>query len=451
MKGEQLKSILLILLVISSLLLTLAIWNHQPDFEMSGDEENLVDPHIEEGHRLTRNEVLKPIYIIYHNQNNEKPVSLSDKTEEQDVFTSILDYSLYNFSAFNLNEEWLEDEVEDRAEVVFSTELPSETIYDLFSVDQDISIPELMFNRIEIIFDQKGDYHLIFRNDHESQVIGASLQDYPREVERLKGFFDSEDFISYEVYESSRGTDMYLPNEIDPNILLFSYTDIPVDPFKNFLFSTPSIVRSARTFDGNTVFIDGTRELTLESDQISFTNQTNEHQVSDQELSYYELFDQVHNFINTHNGFTFEQPFHYFLSHLENTTRINKVEFTLSYQGIPIFSDQNISNISVAWHNQEVYQYNHPLVTLVEQRGVNSESANLPDADTVIEILNSENYQRSAIYDVMVGYRIREQISGQGQVYELIPTWYVKGINGWNPLTIPPEETGGDNSALGTN
>lgn len=449
MKGEQLKSVLLVLLVISSLLLTLAIWNYQPDFEMTRDEENLVDPHIEEGHQLTRTEVLKPINIIFHNQDAEKPVGLSDKTEEQEAFRSILDYSLYNFTAFNLNEESLDEELADRTEIVFSTELPSETIYDLFSVDQETSIPEGMFNRIEIIFDYEGDNHLIFRNDQDNSVIGASLQNYPGEVERLKGFLDNGDFISYEVYENSRGTNMYLPNEIDPNVLLFSYTDIPVDPFKNFLFPTPSIVRSARTFDGNTIFIDGTRELTLESDRISFTNQTNEYRVSDQELTYHELFDQVQNFVNTHNGFTFEEPFSYFLSHLEKTAQTNKVEFTMSYQGIPIFSDQNVANISVAWHNQEVYQYSHPLVTLVEQ--VARESASLPDTDTVIEILNSENYQGSAIYDVIVGYRIREQISGQGQVYELIPTWYVKGINGWNPLVIPAEKIGGDNSALGTN
>ncbi|MBU5594527.1 hypothetical protein KQI76_05060 [Amphibacillus sp. MSJ-3] len=449
MKGENLKTILLVLLVFSSLLLTMAIWNHQPNFEMTRDEEDLVDPQIEAGQKLARLDVLKPLYIIQHDNSVEKPIGLSDKSSEQELFNSIVDYSLYNFSTFNLDEEWWNG-IDDWVEIVFSTELPSETIYDLFSIDQGVSIPSGMYNRIVIILDHEGEYQLLFQNDPESKVIGASVQNYGRVAEQLDGYFEQGKTITYEVYESSRGTDIYLPNEINPNVLLFSYTDIPIDPFQNFLFSTPSIVRSARTTDGNTIFIDGTRELTLESDRISFTNQTNEQKVSDYELTYYELFDQVQNFINTHNGFTFEQPFSYFLSHLEITPQTNKVEFTLSYNGVAIFSDQAISQISVAWHNQEVYQYNHPLITLVEQRGIAREAASLPDAETVIEILNSESYHKSAIYDVILGYRVREQVGGQGQVYELIPTWYVKGINGWNPLIIPSETTGGDNSALGT-
>src|SRR5699024_7880286 len=116
------------------------------------------------------------------------------------------------------------------------------------------------------------------------------------------------------------------------------------------------------------------------------TNQTNQQRISDEDLTSYELFDQVHDFINRHNGYTFEPPFSYFVSRLEMTPQTNQVEFSLSYNGMPVFSDSQLATISVAWHNQIVYQYRHPLITLIEQRGIGREMTNLISASEVIQI-----------------------------------------------------------------
>lgn len=449
MKGEQLKSILLTLLVISSLLLTLANWNYQPNFEMTGNEGDLVDAQIELGRRLPKVELIKPIHLILHQKNQGESIGLADKEFEDEVFQGILDYSLYNFSSTHLSENWWKTR-DSRVEVVFPTLLPTETIRDLFNVDQKTTIPSGMYNRIDVIIGDDS-HHIIFRNDQEERVIMASIQNYSRLVNRLESQFTRSEHISYATIKNSRGEDIYIPTEINKDVLLFSYTDIPFYPFNNFLFPTPSVVRSARSIDGNTIFIDGTRELILESDRVAFTNQTNEDKVIDEEITNYELFDQVQTFLNTHNGFTFEEPFGYFLSNLEQTPQSNEVVFSLSHGGYPIFVDRNIANITILWHNNEVYKYSHPLVTLVEELGISRQSTNVPTPDQVLSTLNSEYYRRTSIYDVVIGYRVREQIGGQGQVYELIPTWYVKSVNGWNPLVVSSEGSGGDISAMGPN
>ncbi|WP_017471556.1 YycH family regulatory protein [Amphibacillus jilinensis] len=451
MNLEYLKSILLVSLIASSLLLTLALWNHQPDFEVTRDEDDLIDAQIEDGERLSRRDVLQPTRIILHDDRSLDPIGFKDQEVEQAVYANILDYGLYNFSAFPVDEEWLDNQ-ENRIEIIFPTEMQGDMIYDLFSLDQDTRIPEGRFNRIEIILDQDdASYQIIFRNDENQEVIGASLQNYSSEVDNLESFFDTEDFIAFTTYEGSRGTPIYLPDTIDRDVLLFSFAELDYEPFVNFLFSKPSIVRRGMTIEGHTSLIDGTRELMVESDRIFFTNPTNEEKHSTDELTEYELFDQVQTFINTHNGFTFEEPFHYFLSNITKNTETSLVEYSLSYKGVPIFYDEQVAKISVAWHNQEAYQYSHPLVTLAERRGVARESRRLPDTEAVVEILDSDYYRGSSVYDVTLGYRVNEQRNGQGQVYELVPTWYVKGVNGWQPLHIPAEMTGGDDSAVGTN
>ncbi|SDC41946.1 Two-component signal transduction system YycFG, regulatory protein YycH [Pelagirhabdus alkalitolerans] len=449
MQTEHLKSVLLIALIVSSLLLTLALWNHQPDFEVVQTEDDLVDAQLEDGHRLTKRDVLSPTEFVFHTDQSLAPLALLNQEREQALFEQVQEISLYNFSVFNLNEEWWEDH-DNRLEIMFPTTYSSAVIYDVFGIDADEQIPTASFNRIEIVLDHDG-FQVVFRNDEDERVIGASMQNYSDEVEELEAFMSEEEVVSLDTIESSRGQTIYLPNEFDRDVLLFSYTEIPSEPFQSVLFTNPSVVRSGYTTEGYTNLVDGTRELIIQPEQISFTNLTNEQQSEEHELTHYELLDQVQNFINTHNGFAFEEPFHYFVSEVENNPNSSVVEYSMSYEGIPIFYNQEIASMSVAWHNQEVYQYERPLISLVDYRGVGRKASEVPSSEDVIDILESENYRGSAIYDVTLGYRVREQDGSQGQVYELVPSWYVKGVHGWHPLIIPSEYTGGDQRAMGAN
>ncbi|WP_067840452.1 YycH family regulatory protein [Amphibacillus sediminis] len=456
MSVENLKSILLISLIASSLLLTLALWNHQPNSIVTSDDEEVIDPKIEDGQHLTKREVLMPTQIVLHGD-QDNPSGLKDRSAEIQLYENILSMSLYNFKTVNFTEEqWHQDNLH-RLELVFPTEIPSESIYDLFMVDPEVDIPSQTFNRIELLLDyDRQDYQLVFRNDREGEntsVIGANLQNYNQAIELIERRFDQEDNIEFTTFESSRGAAIYLPNQFKESILLFSYKELSIDPFKNLLFNNPSIVRGASDMGGHTTFIDGTRELATRSDHIAFTNYTNEQNQTEEEIPLYQLLDQVQSFINNHNGFTFEEPFSYFLSDLSrnSSNRAAVVKYTLAYQGIPIFQLDKISSISVVWNNQDVYEYSHPLIVLSEQRSADRMPTSLMTPEEVIEVLKSELYRNSAIYDVVLGYQMRQGMGGQSQVYELTPTWFVKGIHGWQTLAMPTEEMGGDNNAMGSN
>lgn len=448
---EHIKSIFLILLITSSLLLTFALWSDQPNYEVHREEEDLIEAELTGGTRLSKREVLAPKQIIKHASSNDQPVGLDTVESREQFKAAFYELSLYNFSILNFSNRWYYD-LEDYLEISFNTALPSPVIYDLFAVDQDTYIPDHTFDRM-LLIRTHDIYQVLFVSDTDSAVVVANVQNFSRAYEGLNRVFtmNEEELQTYTVFTGTRGVQIYLPEQQRRQTLLYSYTDLEHEAFINLLFSNPQIVRSSYTIGGDTTFIDGTREMVVDSKRIRFTNPTNEQREADRLLTSYQLFDQVQSFINAHLGFTIEEPFSYMVSQIEQTSLSSEVRYSLRHESTPIYFDRDLAEISVRWHNQGVYQYVHPLVMLLDQRGVGQTASNLPRTEDVINILEGPNYQGTAIYDVVLGYRFTEQMGGQGQVYSLTPTWYVRGVHGYNPLIIPAsdEAEGGGGYAVG--
>ncbi|GEM05790.1 hypothetical protein HMI01_27780 [Halolactibacillus miurensis] len=448
---EHIKSFILILLITSSLVLTFALWSDQPNYQMQTEQEDLIDAELDGGVRLTRPEVIKPVEMIRHDERLDEPVGLKS-TERMTRFNEALaNLSLYNFSKITMNELWYKDE-RNRFEIVYQTALPSGVIMDLFNVDAETYIPTGDFNRI-VFLEGHDLYQILFVNDADDEVIVANAQNYTQNLALFTQVFNAEESPNrYLTFEGTRGSLIYLPETVTKQTKLFAYTELNQEDFINLLFSKPSIVRSAYTYGGDTNYIDGTREMIVDGRGIEFTDPTNEPLDQSERLSSNQLFEEVQSFINTHLGFTFKEPFGYQLSGINQTAATNEVTYTLTYQETPIFYDRDLTEIMVRWHNDSIYQYYHPLIMMLDQRGIGQDTTNIPNAEEVIEILNGPNYQGTAIYDVVLGYRLTEQSDSQGQVYALTPTWYVKGVYGYSPLVLPLEETkGGMAHAMGSN
>lgn len=446
MKLETWKTIILMFLIGLSLLLTLAIWNYQPTFDPITDEDDAIDAQLD-GNVQSKKQTIQANQIIYHVEG--QPLGLEDKTAEQDLYKQIQEWSVFDFSSTSVNYEEI-NYATDQIEVIFPAELPSETIKDLFSVDEEV-VPSGSFDRMFIqLSGEAEDAQLLFVASQTGAAIQANVQNYSQIVTYLDEYREQHKTINYEIFESTEQTRIYLPSEIELSSYIYSYQELEVDPFINLLFyNNPSAVKSSFLSGGSMVYTDGTRELIRDSYQISFTDPTKEAKNTDDPISDYQLLDQVHNdFMNPHLGFTTTDPFRFVLSEIATTTTTNRVNYHLTYQGYPVFATEALATISVQWNDQSIHKYTHPLIQLADMRG-NGQATNLPDATTVISILQTGSYQNSSIYDVAVGYKVEEQ-SGE-QVYRLTPTWYVEGVNGWETLQIPEEMVGGDHRAMGTN
>lgn len=64
---ENIKSGILFILVVSSLLLTLALWNYQPAYEELGEPTYLDETRLVEGDTRQIDDVVYPKQILFHN------------------------------------------------------------------------------------------------------------------------------------------------------------------------------------------------------------------------------------------------------------------------------------------------------------------------------------------------------------------------------------------------
>ncbi|WP_117168012.1 YycH family regulatory protein [Paraliobacillus sediminis] len=447
MNLERVKSFILIFLIFSSLLLTFATWNYQPNIDEGDSEDDVIEAQLD-GKQLTKKDVVRPSQIIYKLEG--QAVGLADKNHQNELYDQILNFSLYDFNVITNPMDELESN-QNQVEIIFPTELPTAVIVDLFTIDSDRNIPDSTFDRVYMtLSSNQEENQIVFVKTATGTAIGAKIQSPNQTMELLTDYEKNNESISYETMENANGLPIYLPSEIALTIEYFPYKNLDSEAFRNLLFNIPSSVRSSTAVGGEEFYTDGTREMTIEEGySVNFSNPINDVQALEESVTQYQLFDQVHQFINKHNGFTFNEPFQFFLSELVTSANTNLVEYNLAYQGYPIYELESLSTISVNWHNQDPSVYSHPIVQLVNRIGTGQVPATLVDTDTVLRILDGNTYSDKTVYDVTVGYEIEKE--EDDQAYKLIPTWYVEGISGWEELIIPGEMLGGENSAMGTN
>ncbi|WP_182200320.1 YycH family regulatory protein [Paraliobacillus salinarum] len=445
MKLETWTTIVLIFLVVLSLLLTIAIWNYQPSNEELASNEDLIEAQLS-GEAQTKRETIQPSQIIYHVAG--QPVGLKMKEDELSLYEEMQTWSIFDFSKTEIDYEAINKE-QNLTEIIFPTAVPNEIVRDLFMVDDEL-IPEGSFDRLYInLSNSQGDPQLVFINASTGAAIRASVQNYSQIVTYLNNYRDNNVTSNYLVYKNNEDVNIYLPQELSISSYLSSYKEIEVNPFINLLFKTPSSVKSSFLKEGAMIYTDGTRELTRDTNRISFTDPTNATSTNDQEIDDYQLLDQVHNnFINTHLGFTADDPYRFILTDLSTTARTNVVNYNLSFNGRPVYQIDSLTRISVQWHDQKVHKYIHPNIQLLDIRGPGQES-NILDASAVISILQGDSYTNRSVYDVTIGYKLEQQ-SGR-QLYKLTPTWYVKVIGGWEELELPEQRIGGVQDAVESN
>ncbi|GAA5416524.1 two-component system WalR/WalK regulatory protein YycH [Paraliobacillus ryukyuensis] len=451
MSFEKWKTLILSILVSLSLLLTLAIWNYQPNFAPANSDQ-AIEAQLN-GQTQTKKQTIFPTQIIYH-LNNGDPLGLVDKQEEKSLYEQMQNWSIFDFTTTDIDyEEHLENN-QNKLEVIFPTELPNNLLTDLFTVEDEF-IPEGNFNRMLISLEennsQEENIQILFAKGQTGTAIQANIQNYGEVVTFLQNYEEQHEMVSYEMMKNSEDMNMYLPREVNLSSYLYSYQELEVQRFIDFLFKNPSAVKRFYIDDGSLTYSDGIRELKTTGNRVNFANPVNASSDEGKTLNDYDLLDQVHNdFMNSHLGFTATDPFHYVLTDLSNTPTMNMVRYTLKFQGYPVYENQTLTTISVEWHNQAVYKYTHPQIKLSDSRGPKQSATDLFKTSTVVSALkNGSNYENNLIYDVAIGYKVEEQ-SGD-QVFKLTPTWYVKGSNGWSEFRLPEEMAGGDNNAMGTN
>ncbi|WP_223702756.1 YycH family regulatory protein [Sutcliffiella deserti] len=439
MKYENLKSLILTILVLSSLVLTWNLWTYQPDLDYIHNEELLREVEISE--KLEVKNIIRPTKMLFHYEGTHYGTSNSQEISR--FIKEMEKWSLYDIENISTS---IEQErftsymhTSGKMEVVFPAEVPLETLRHVIGLSEE-EIPSVSIDRILIdINSQESDPVISLVNYDNRRVYTAKVNNMS--ISSLKNSF-YQPAATYEEYVSIQPeADRYIFVPEGPvEITQLHYISNPISPeeFKDALFN--AVVTKDRMSVGE-VYTDGQRIMSVDRNYslLQYVNTVNAELGNSPDLN---VIESSIDFVNEHSGWTRDK---YLFAGLDQSgLDVEKAVFRLYVGDYPVFNREGLSEISQVWRNNEVYSYTRPIFELRVPITTEQKTIVLPSVTEVKkELMDLSNFDFKMLKDIGIGYRLKRDIGNQG-VYILEPIWVYQDNNGWFELAFQDNaESGG--------
>jgi regulatory protein YycH of two-component signal transduction system YycFG len=430
---EPVKSIVLILLVVLSILLTFSIWTYSPRYEVS-EPSPPVDVSIAEKKKVI--EIIKPYKTVFNFDDTLR--GTTDQTDIDGIVDEMLEWKISNIALVNNN--FLAEDLskllrkKNRFTLYFHGEVPLTVYDDVLKVDET-NVPEILFDRIVVDWNPANsemDIYFVSRANkmlYSAKAKAEDLRSFNQSIlpkaRELAAYRDvnpkSSSFIAVPTgpVETIRYT--YIEDENSPN------------QFRDALFSDPNAVWRSPVGSNKEELGDdhALMSVDLERKTLKYFRRATE----SRELAIpSELLLNTINYVNEHEGWTDE--FRYTFIDPESRT----VKFRLFLNGLPVYTDSSSSTeIVQRWGKDQILSYKRPYYTLKNPIVVANEL--LPPGIDIAERLSKlDTLNFDAVEEIAPGYFMKHDL--EKGIFILEPTWFYLLKGNWNRFS--PESLGGE-------
>lgn len=422
MNIETIKSFILTILVLISILLTFSLWNYKPDYDRI---YNAPHTYINEvdigGAEVTKKDIIQPDLMIFHYKDNY--FGFSRLRDQQNLYKDMQNWVIYDF---NPSSKQANLDQKNKLEITFPTAIPMKLIGSLFHLHEDFSedlLPSWSFERIYIVFNEEDAtlsvQFMSLDGEEQSEAIINNASIYN---ELMSYVTDEELLIEYMLFDSAKQL-IYLPEaQIEMIRRSLTVKNIETSLLVDALFSNPSLV-SHNIRESS--FSDGQRALNViqEGRSMEYYNPI---ESDDNEIDMIELLEQSIENINEHKGWTED----YHLDDIVMST--NKIRYRMHYDGYPVFNNIDLSIIEQQWRGHDLHLYHRLLFTLNDSLG--GDTINLASGNELINYLkNNSKYKIDKINDIQIGYKLLYLEDASYSVV-LEPAWYIDYDGSWNEV-----------------
>ncbi|MGH0436716.1 YycH family regulatory protein [Bacillus basilensis] len=415
MSMENVKTIVLINLVVISLFLTFNLWTYVPD---STSMQNAKFVQGNEGITQTKiADVVRPTSIIVHKDKNHYGSKREGDIES--IYKPLEAGELHGFKEISIAKADFLSYVhgEGKIELIFPTNIPFDAVKSMFSMKEKSIDKPKHFNRIildpsrsrdqeiKISFVSDGDNSRIY----EAKLSGVYLKDIVNAQNQF--IVSAKPYFDYQINDMKK---LFLPDgTTELSNITYISSNLAVDTFKNALFSDPRYL-SPIIEQSKEIFTDGIRSMEIENNQhmLKYKNSSvSIEKTTDNLMHLQKSFD----FVNGHSGSLDS----YRLDYMNKGQTV----FRLHEDGYSVFNTDGLAELRQVWGSEEVMEYERPLLSL-NTKGI-EQKVTLPSGHVVIASLeNNAAVDKRFIKDIGIGYKL----SLDGQVARLQPIWYVKFV-----------------------
>jgi regulatory protein YycH of two-component signal transduction system YycFG len=440
MKYEQIKSIILTLLVVSSIFLTWNLWTYQPSLEPI--EENNITEDIVISAKKDIREIILPFKLFYHR--NDKTFGTQRHHEIERIINQMSTWNIYGVTDITrmLTDDEFKELVhgKDRVELIYP-DVISFDVYKNILKFNDTDLPAETFDRIVIeTTAESSDFATVYfvsyseQRVFEARIDNSALQTF--EDNFVSKSLKHPEYFAYDPTDSRR---IYLPeNSIDTNSYNYVTSPVSLDLFVNALFSEPNLVSHELTNIGDE-YNDDTSLMRVYTNNKTFSF-VNIQEEAEEETNVTNLITQTSSFINDHGGWPQDASTYQYFS-VRQPQRM--VQYRMFMHDLPVFNESGKSEFSVVLGKVNIYKYSRPYISLTSAIPSETSSVTLPSGREVLDRLAEDNVNPEQIEDIILGFKLGNEASS---IVSLEPAWYYKFAGAW--IRVKPEDIGGGSLGL---
>lgn len=442
MKYENLKSLILTILVLTSLVLTWNLWTYQPAPDYNRSERLLQEVKISAKQEVGN--IIRPTQMLFHYEGMHYGT-----TDSQEVTRFVKEMEKWRLYDIEPVPAFLTQEFTDfmhstgKMEVLFPDGLPLQTLRFLVGFN-DKEIPNVTIDRILIDLEneaEKNEPIIYLVNYDERRVYSAKVNNMSISTLDRAFYTTAVRYKEYVAINAEENRSIFVPkNPVEVTKMHYLSDTIDPEEFKNALFNVPSVVTKDQIASGE-VFTDSTRIMNVDRAH-SFLEYVNTMNADRPNATDFNVVERSIEFINEHSGWT--KGKYLFAEWNQAEIDPESAVFRLYVGDYPVFNWTGLSEIAQVWRNNEVYSYSRPIFELGISIPSEQKSIILPAASEVEkELLALPNFDLSKLQDVRIGYELRQDLIYQG-VFVLEPLWVYRDNDGWNKVIFTDiDERGG--------
>ncbi|TWT00602.1 YycH family regulatory protein [Planomicrobium sp. CPCC 101079] len=436
---EQVKSIVLFLLILLSFALTFTIWTFTPSFDPI-ESTPAVDVSI--GNKRTVEQVVRPTKVLYHQEDK-----VTGTTDRKDIDPLLASMKLWQIQDVAEKEKKASADTlqsymhqPNRIILYYPGAVPF-PIFDAMVNITDETIPEASFDRvvIELATVEQTQIKIYFINStsgrvHEGNVSISEMAQFKNNI--LDGAKDV-----YVTNEDIGELPIYVPEkELSKVVYPYLLEEVTRENFRSALFETTADVNSSGNAGNEEYRDDRTGAfMRFDSSRKSLSYVKPRAETSDPGIPSELLFSTI-DYVNDHGGWTNE--YRYF--GIEPLTQ--QVYYRLFLDNLPVFSTSTATELELKWGNidgtEQIFRYVRP--SFVLQSTAQTTTEKLEAGTAALEAVSRLSEEdRKKVTEILPGYELTQ--TGE-KLITFQAAWYYKIDGSWQKLS--KEELGGGKVGL---
>lgn len=428
MKYESIKSMILVVLILVSIIFTWNLWTYQPKFDLMDSSNYVKEVTLREKKELQR--IIQPDQILFHVNDQHFGTTSSDELNK--MMKEIGKWSFYDVENHTEKVENMKELIHGngKAEIIFPGEVPMDIYRNVLKFEEK-KIPSFNFDRMIINVENasKEDGTVYFVSSEHQQVyishVSPSLL-----TEFNRNFFKNADRLPrYFTFEAKDTRTIFIP-EGKAEMMESKYLPVILnsEEFKEALFNDPRFVQRSLLQQGEE-YTDDSSKMTVRYDtnRLVYVNPTVETNYVENS---YDLLMRSIDFINEHGGWT--DTYRY----VEKDEFSRSVTFRLySMDGFPVFNERGMTEIQEVWGRDEINKYARPIISLELPLTTEMEKVTLPSGQEALAyIQKKKNFKPELLEALTLGYRM-ERDTDENKLVLLEPAWFYRYNHVWQQIT----------------